>query len=128
MVSDPNVCPHSGGQSASLGTWYRILPTGRGSTHLDFTLVLLRLPHRAHDRAARRERAEEDVDVEGVEAPPDEGRGEEAGGDRAAEGGAEGHLDGAAAAGGGDDRRAVEEAEWPEREWRERDVADARQH
>src|SRR6187397_434266 len=72
-----------------------------------FRLVILRLPNCTHDRVPRRERAEEDVDVEGVEPPPDERGGEELGWDRAAEGGAEGHFDGAAAPGGGDDRCAV---------------------
>src|SRR5688572_28620409 len=95
---------------------------------LDLRLVLLRLPHRPHHGPSRGQCAEQEVDVEGVEAPPDERGGEEAGRDGAAECRAKGHLDGTAATRGGDDRGAVEEAERPEGERGERRRRHTREH
>src|SRR5689334_22102671 len=79
-------------------------------------LQFLGFPHRPQCHPSCNDRPEDYVDVERVEAPPDQRGREGVRRDHVAKGGAERELHGAAAAGGGDDGCAIQEAEWPERE------------
>src|SRR5437588_4305997 len=91
-------------------THYVQRPAPRALRPFELLFHLLCLSHRAQRHATGDDRAEDDVDVEGVKPPPEERRRKSVRRDYAAERGAKCQLDGSAAAWRWHHRGTIEKA------------------